>query len=203
MTMSKKAQAEKAAARMVGKEAPLPPNTAPPQRTGETVTIACKLPGGLALRLHEWVETRVPVLGGGFQTEKIARATQDPIVIIRGNAVAANVRPRAEIVGHQGFALTRGVSKDFWDRWLAQNPDLPAVKNGLIFASPTTDRARDEAEDKIDLITNLEPLNTDTKMVRGKTVPADPRHPRSLNRNVGTLEPEEDQVKRRSTENAA
>lgn len=143
--------------------------TSRPARSGETVTVACKMPHGLVLQLQQMQEVRVPAMGGGFVIEKQFRPTGDQIVI-KGNAVPVGVAPSHEIAG--GYALTPGVPKDFWETWLEQNAELDLVKRGLIFAESGVDRARDAGKEQKATRSGLEPLN-------GTDPAKDPRVPKS------------------------
>jgi hypothetical protein len=70
----------------------------------DAVTIACKLPNGLVLRL---------------------------------SAAGRRTGPRYVVKGSEGgYALTEGIPKDFWERWLRQNKDAPCVVKKLVFALP-------------------------------------------------------------------
>jgi hypothetical protein len=140
--------------------------------TGATVTVACKYPPGVILRIHKAVEKTEPVMGGGFR-----KYTQyDPIhdlepVEIKGPtgfAFGIGARPGAPVVTPDGFALTPGVPKDFWDKWLEQNPDNELVKRGLLGA-----RDRDIegwASERKAVSTGLEPTDQDNPSKRlGRT----------------------------------
>jgi hypothetical protein len=147
------------------------PTVAPhvPQRSGATVTVGCKLPHGLVLRIFDFQEIRVPRLGGGEAIEKRAFQVGDP-VRINGNAVAIGKIPEHEIKG--GFALTMGVPADFFAKWLEQNADADIVRQGLIFAKPSYDQATGHALEHKALRSGLEPIDTakgskDPRMVRG------------------------------------
>ena len=110
-----------------------------------TVTVACKLPNGLILRVFDMVDRDEPVMGGGMRKVKVAQE-RPAQVTIKGNAHPQNAAPRAPIIG--GFALTQGVDKEFWDLWLAQNKDSDVVRNRLIFAHENTAKTEDAARAK-------------------------------------------------------
>lgn len=38
-----------------------------------SVTVGCKLPHGLTMRVFDMVETQEPVMGGGFRAVKVAQ----------------------------------------------------------------------------------------------------------------------------------
>jgi hypothetical protein len=124
----------------------------------ETVTVACKLPNGLILRNFAMEDADEPVLGGG--TRVVKRAKQLPgQVVIKGNAVPFGVVPQHQI--SSGFALTDGVDKAFWDKWIKDNQDLDAVRNGLIYASPKRDFVEGIARENAKKRSGLEPMNPD------------------------------------------
>lgn len=121
-----------------------------------TVTVACKHPPGFMLQLHAFFEASVPVSGGGARTEKMARPMGDP-VRIAGPATPHGEAPRAIIVG--GYALTSGVPKEFWDKWLAQNEGAAVVKNHIIFAYDKEADTRADAKEHAKLRTGMEPID--------------------------------------------
>ena len=124
--------------------------------SGETVTVACKLPHGLVLRVFDMVPTPEPLLGGGVRESLIAQELGERYTV-QGNSHAQNMAPNAPITG--GYALTFGIPKAFWDRWLRENKDSDVVKNHLIFANEKSEHVQDEAEDKKDIKSGLERLN--------------------------------------------
>ena len=128
-----------------------------------TVSVACKLPHGLQLRVFDMITTSEPVMGGGMRDVKTARQVGEP-VIIKGNAHPQNEAPRAEI--SSGYAITHGVDKDFWDLWVTQNASHEAVRNGLIFAHEKVGNTAAEAREKVEVRSNLERLDP-TKLPRG------------------------------------
>lgn len=124
-----------------------------------TVTVACKLPHGLILRLYRMNEFDEPVLGGGTRRGKIAEQVGDE-VRIKGYAVPRGMDHTTRIIGGNiGFALTPGVPRDFFEEWLRQYADLPAVKQGLIFASDKVDTIEKKAKERSKLRNGLEPID--------------------------------------------
>jgi hypothetical protein len=128
-----------------------------------TVTVACKLPHGLKLRLFNMVETQEPVMGGGFRTVKVAQERPESVTV-KGWSHAQNMAPNAPLVG--GYALTQNVDKDLWDAWLAANAQSDVVKNGLIFAHEKSVNVEAEAKEKKDKRCGLERLDPN-KLPRG------------------------------------
>ena len=135
----------------------------------KTVTVRCKHPGGLILRVFTMEDYDVPT-PAGVKTEKRAVMRGEPVRI---NGAGVPLMPNGQpkeidylIVG--GFALTPNVDADFWNEWVRQNKDHPMVKNNLIAAHVSEDSARSESRKMKDLRSGLEPLVPDT----------DPRIPR-------------------------
>jgi hypothetical protein len=120
------------------------------------VTVACRLPHGLKLRLFDMVESQEPVMGGGFRKVKIARDTGKSVTI-NGWAHPQNAAPRMQLV--EGFALTPGIDKEFWDAWVIQNKEHDAVKNHLIFAHEKETSTAAEAKEKKSVRSGLERLD--------------------------------------------
>lgn len=120
------------------------------------VTIACKLPHGLTMRIFDMAEASEPVMGGGSRTVK--RAVELPArVTINGWSHPQNSAPHATMSG--GYALTNGVDKDFWDKWLAQNKDSDIVVNKLIFAHEKEGSASAQAKEQAEIRSGLERIN--------------------------------------------
>ena len=128
----------------------------PDPKSAEFVTVACKLPHGLILRLFRMVDAAEPIMGGGMRQIKRADPTGEQVHIL-GNAVAQNAAPHTTMVG--GYALTYNVPKDFWDRWLTDNKQSDMVKNGLIFAHVSTASATDESKEKAEIKSGFERLD--------------------------------------------
>jgi len=144
--------------------APEPPPSVEPRRvSGETVTVACKLPGGLILRVYDMEDYPEPVMGGGVKLAQRAVKVDDEY---RLNGAAVDLRrvlrgngPAHHIVG--GYALTPGIPKDFWDRWLNDNRNSDLVRNGLIFAQRNDMSAMSQAQEQAELPSGLEPIDPD------------------------------------------
>jgi hypothetical protein len=106
------------------------PPIAPPE-SSETVTVACRLPQGIHLDIVKHGELRKRVTLNG-----------------------ANSRWTVA-----GFGITEHVPKAFFEQWLADHQELPAVKNGLIFAHKQKASVEAQAEDKADLKSGLDPMD--------------------------------------------
>lgn len=124
--------------------------------TGNTVTVACKMPHGLVLRLFDMVDSNEAVAGGGFKVVKRAQPRPE-VVVLNGYLTQhkGSVVPIASPMS--SYALTHGVDRDFFERWLQENQELDAVKNGLVLAhkSDTAGVARERK----DTVCGLEPIN--------------------------------------------
>lgn len=146
-----------------------------PEQNGDTVTVACKHPGGLILRLYTMVDFSEPVMGGGFRSVKKAMP-QEKTVTIRGSAIPFG-GPSNHIVG--GYALTEGVPADFWAEWIRQNSDNDMLKKGIIFAQGRHSKVTGQAKEQAGITSGLEPINP----------LKDARNPKGPNRNLSQIEP--------------
>jgi len=97
-----------------------------------TVTVACKMPNGLVLRIYRPIERDQPVMGGGVQKETI-HIEYGKRYFIRGVAYPFGEQPRG-VITDSGYALTPNIPEDFWDEWLRQHAETELVQNNLIFA---------------------------------------------------------------------
>ena len=66
---------------------------------------------------------------------------------------------KALVIG--GHGITENVNKEFFEAWMAKNKGLKFVQEGFIFACKTTAEAGDQAKDRQDEKTGLEPLPQD------------------------------------------
>lgn len=134
-------------------------------RSGDKVTVMCKHPHGIIMRLFRMVEHTNIVNGKQYEE---AEQTDDAPVRLNGTAVPFGVVPEYLIAG--GYALTSGVDAGFFNEWMKQNKDHPMVKNNLIKAMPNDNEARAVAKEFAATRSGLEPLIPDT----------DPRIPRRI-----------------------
>ncbi len=148
--------------------------SSPVGHAGEKVTVACKLPHGLILQICDMVDDTETVPNGSRQ---IKRAVwRDERHVVEGVALPFGSMPKLHHIG--GYALTPNIPRDFWERWLHDNADLPAVKNGMIFAHTGTAHVEGEAKEKAGLKSGLEPIDQekDPRMPKRVTkVPANER----------------------------
>lgn len=97
------------------------------------ITVGCRLPNGLVLRLQDnkGNETRVELKGQNADMHG-----------------ALFIQPT-----HCGYTE---VDKDFWDAWIAKHADFPAVSSGAIFAEATEFKAKGAAKERVKEKTGLE-----------------------------------------------
>lgn len=155
-----------------------------------TVSIACKVPNGLLLRLFDMVEVDVPVMGGGTKTVKEGRPRaradgQEINIKINGPATPFGVAPKCLIVG--GYAITPNVDADIWAEWLSQNKSSDMVKAHMIYAHEKPEYANKMAVERKELQSGMHPLNPERTIKNGESVPVDPRYPRRKG-GVGAIE---------------
>lgn len=120
----------------------------------ETVTVACKLPHGLILRVFDWDDVQEPLPGGGTKAVKQAKPRTNTITIAGYlEKYDPELPPAART---SAFKLTPGVDKEFFETWLRQNADHDAVKNKLIFATKRGDKGQIREREK--QLCGLEPI---------------------------------------------
>lgn len=136
-------------------------------RGGGTVTVACKYPPGLILRMMKQVDKRETSPMGTREFKQWEPAPEiEPIVIAGPGGVpfGLGVRLGGPIITADGFALTSGVPKDFWDEWARQNEDSELIKNKLLFARATD--VESVARENGKAVTGLEPTDPDNPSKR-------------------------------------
>jgi len=121
----------------------------------DTVTVACKLPHGLVLRVFQREEVMLPAGATMIKSEMWAALPES--YTVKGNAHPQNEAPRCLIV--DGYAMTPGIPREHWELWLHQNRKHPAVMNGLIFAHGKQADVRAEAHEKKDTKSGLERID--------------------------------------------
>lgn len=127
-------------------------------KDGGKISVGCKLPHGIELWLNK--EAAGPIDPVTHQRPKVFVRDRGPVILNGTNADKKGGR----VVG--GFGLTEGVDADFMDAWMAQNPNFPAVVNGLIILGKRTNDVRAQAKEKAG-IQGIEPI--------------DPEHPEQHN----------------------
>lgn len=107
------------------------------------VTVGCRLPTGIILRLADAQgnETQVELKG--------QNADMNGAIFIQPT--------------HCGYTE---VDKDFWDAWIAKHSDFAPVVSGAIFAEATESKARGAAKERVKDKTGLEGVSTDGNGVK-------------------------------------
>jgi len=143
--------------------------------SGSKVTVACKLPHGLVLRLFKMEEHKEPIVGVVNQAKQYG-----PTYTVKGwydtaRRAFGSEMPIPSQLG--GYALTHNIPRDFWEKWLEQNKDSDLVKNKLIFASSRADE--------------IEGLRADNKGQKSGLEPIDPKSPPRDVRRVTQMIPDD------------
>lgn len=131
-----------------------------------TVTVACKMPNGVQLRVFRMVEQAELVMGGGTRMTQRAEPIGNP-VILKGNAIPFGVTPEHKIIG--GYALTEDVDAQFFRKWLEQNADSALVQNKLVFAWEKVSTVEGQAREQALLRSGLEPEDPENPRVKRVT----------------------------------
>ena len=135
---------------------PSAPNQSPVRTTGETVTVACRLPLGLIMQLHDFEERMSDRPDGSQRKIKVAVPASDRVVL-NGCAKYRGGRHENAHEIYQGAGLTFGVPKDLFERWMEANKDSDFVKKGLVFAHVRDTRG--QAVDHSNERSGMEPID--------------------------------------------
>lgn len=145
------------------------------QDSSGVVTVACKLPNGLILRVFDMAEDHEPVLGGG--SRKVSKAVpREDTYAVHGSAKPFNQEVDWQIIG--GYGLTPNIPREFYDKWEEQNASAAYVKNALVFAYERMENCVSAAKDHKEVLSGMQPLTPNT----------DSRLPKSGRGEVGKLE---------------
>jgi len=125
--------------------------------SGATVTVACKLPGGLILHLDEMQPHTEPIIGQVMQAKQLPQTYTVKGWYDTARGAFGTEVPIPSQAG--GYALTHNIPKDFWDKWLEQNKDAKIVKNKLIFASSKADTIAGLRKEHKEQKSGLEPID--------------------------------------------
>ena len=125
------------------------PHTVAPAATKEVIVVGCKLPHGIHMDIRKL----------GEPTERVT---------LKGtNSLQSGAIQRISMIG--GFAVTEGVPKSFFDKWMSDNKHHPAVINGLIFhhkqLASVVDMGKDREGDVRSGLDPIDPKNTGVKGV--------------------------------------
>src|SRR5271156_4718818 len=164
------------------------------EKSGPTVCVACKIPNGLKLQLQTTMPTIVDTPRGPEMKDFWVKGGREWNV--RGPAY-----PVAPPAGYPkppmiegGYAITRGIPKEFWDKWYEQNRNASycqpheGSEHGFIFAYADLDDTIAAAIEHEELLTGLEPLSTE---VDAKGRLKDKRVPRPLSAGMSGVMPDD------------
>lgn len=159
-----------------------------------TVVVACKIPNGLTLQLQRPFEKFEDTRDGPqkrtynvfYGRRYVVRGPAYPVGTLPKGFAAYKPTPMVE----GGYALTRGIPKDFWEQWLQQNREAEFVippdgaEHGMIFAYDDLDDTAAAAREQEELLSGHEPISTDED---GQGRLTDPRVPKPLNAALAPL----------------
>lgn len=138
---------------------------APMSRTGETVTIGCKLPLGIMMQVFE-LEDAEEVVAGAVRKFKRAKAVGEAIKLNGSAKYRGSDHETLHDVRH-GAGLTFGVPKDAWERWRSANCDNDFIKKGLVFAHGSD--IQGVAAERAAIKTGIEPVDPKAKALDPET----------------------------------
>jgi len=159
--------------------------------TSRTVTVACKIPGGLVLQLQRPVERMEDTRDG--PEPRTYHAFYGKRFWVLGPAYPVGTIPKGfpkQPMIEGGYAITRGIPADFWAQWIEQNKMAPFVEapdgaeHGMIFAYDDMESTVSAAKEQEKLLSGMEPLSTDVDK-DGRFV--DPRIPKPVNNSVAKV----------------
>jgi hypothetical protein len=155
---------------------------------GAKVVVASKLP--MAIELQLCTPRRVQMKSGNNAWVEEVYSKSGPIVTIAGTAYSNGQVPegmpsRPQMVA--GCALTFGVDKEFFERWLADNADQPMVKNRMIFAHEKLDQVRGLAQETVKSLSGLGALTPDNDRRMPKKLTNRPKAPNRDDDEAGLL----------------
>ena len=122
-----------------------------------TVSVACKLPHGLELRVFDTIDAVESNALGEIRAVKKAQPRAQTVTI---KGYLEKHRPDQPTAARgSSYAVTPGVDKEFFEMWIAQNKEHDAVKNKLIFASEKQDTVRGMVNEFRSTRSGLEPID--------------------------------------------
>lgn len=160
-----------------------------PAKAAKFVTVGCKMPSGLKLRLYRKRAVEVTYPGGVKRTEERSVPMPD-FAVLNGYSAKPGAVPLDRqgkpvlVVG--GYALTYNVPAEEFREWMRQNAELKAVKNGLIIVHENREHVMGEAEEHASLRNNHEPLDMNRKLDKesGERVVTDVRVTRAVGNRI-------------------
>jgi len=146
-------------------------------KSRRTVIVASKVDVPIQLQLQ--VKQERQFQNQGMRWTEAQSIFVGQIVYVRGTSyprgqVPEGFRSPPEMV--HGYALTRGVDAEFWEKWEEQNQGFAPVASGILFAAETMDEVRSRAREGKDLRSGLEPIKQPPK--DGQSVAPSDRDPR-------------------------
>jgi hypothetical protein len=140
-----------------------------PQTGTDTVTIGCKVPNGIVLKLYDMVTVETTVNGVVIKEKQALLREGEQEYTLNGFSIdlgkmAGGIPPEHQIIG--GFGLTTGIPRDFAEEWFKQNAQAMIVRNGLIFMEGTENRARGHAKEFASLQSGLQPVDQNDPSTR-------------------------------------
>lgn len=165
------------------------------QSNAAMVVVACKIPNGLVLQLQRPFEKFEDTRDG--PEKRTYNVFHGRRYVVRGPAYPVGTlpegfnkfRPTPMIEG--GYAITRGIPKDFWEEWLRQNaqaeyvlPPNEGAEHGMIFAYDDLDDLAAAAREQESLLSGHEPISTE-KDAEGRLT--DRRVPKPLTSSVAAI----------------
>jgi orotidine-5'-phosphate decarboxylase len=152
----------------------------------DTVTVACNLPNGLILQLYDVEKVQQTLPSGKVFEENVSTLRPDLgrwalNGVVNRSALAATGREDRlpedyrlipGIAPDTGFALTPGIPRDFWERWLEDNKGSPLVTGRHVFAAPSEARAVGQAKEFKEVKSGFQGLNQggDYRVPNGRAV---------------------------------
>lgn len=131
----------------------------------DTVTVCCRLPHGLRLRLTPEgdVQRRAELSKAGTPDRSPTGYVKE--VVVQGANRAPNYHPKDNVLlGRVGRTV---VDKPFWDAWLAAHKDSDLVKNNCVFAELTDAKADAKAAEFSKVKTGFEPVDPEELKRKG------------------------------------
>jgi hypothetical protein len=124
------------------------------------VTVACKHPAGLVLKVYKKFEDQEVVIGGGSRAV-VRHEAMGEAVHLKGYYPPQDGKklPLAATSGE--YALTYDVDEDFMLLWLEQNADNPLVKNRIVLVNSNTNSVKAAVRENDATKSGFEPLNPD------------------------------------------
>jgi hypothetical protein len=132
--------------------------------TGDTIYVACKLPGGLILRCFEMVDHEEQTRNG-IQVVRQAAEIPDSRFVIKGPWAASGGQAFSNSNGFLtdlipgGYAITEGVPLETWSKWYQDNKNGKLVREGFILAHRDRAGLIKECRDLAGLKTGMEPID--------------------------------------------